>query len=283
VSQWIGVHGIGQQYCSREEILREWIPALSGGVEWATGRRVQPDLDLAFYGHLFRRAESPRTGTRPGKGAASGDVAADLADLDEAELADLTTAVEEIVGADELAEAAARPSKAAMWLPVPVQYLVGAVERRFPPASGVLLLGTLRQVRRYLRDSQLKSEVDQITAEAALGATVLIGHSLGSVVAHEFLRQNPGHPVRLLLTVGSPLGLKMVRDHLPVGAPGVARWVNVRDPNDPVTAAGALDRWHPLAEDGYADNGLEAHNAKRYLSCKATGAALADFLPEPGQ
>ena len=276
---WIGVHGIGQQYCSRDEILKRWIPALSGGVEWATQCRIQPDLDLAFYGHLFRKAEPLRTG----KGPAGSDSVADLADLDEAELADLTAAVEEIVTADDLAEAATRPPKAVTWLPVPVQTLVGAVERRFPPASGVLFMGTMRQVRRYLRDPQLKSEVDQIAAGAASGADVLIGHSLGSVVAYEFLRQNPGHSVRLLLTLGSPLGLKMVRDRLPAGAPGVHRWVNVRDPNDPVTAAGALDRWYPVAEDGYADNGLKAHQAERYLNCKATGAALEDFLTEPGR
>jgi hypothetical protein len=279
VSQWVGVHGISQQYCSREEILEKWIPALSGGVEWATGCRFQPDLDLAFYGHLFRQAEPPRLG----KGIVSGDAASDLAGLDEAELADLTAAVEEIVTADDLAQAAARSPKAAIWLPVPVKTLVGAVERRFPPASGILFLGALRQVRRYLRDPQLKSAVDQITARAAADAAVLIGHSLGSVVAYEFLRQNPGHSVRLLLTLGSPLGLKMVRDRLPAGDPGVARWVNVRDPNDPVTAAGALDRWYPAAEDGYADNGLKAHEANRYLNGKATGAALAGFLTGPAQ
>ena len=44
--------------------------------------------------------------------------------------------------------------------------LIGAVEQRYPPASGVLCLGTLRQVRRYLRDPQLKEEVDKITAGA---------------------------------------------------------------------------------------------------------------------
>ena len=143
----------------------------------------------------------------------------DLADLDDAELADLTAAVEEIVTADDLAEAAARPPKAACGCLPAVQTLVGAVERRFPPASGILFLGTLRQVRRYLQDPQLKAEVDQITAEVAGGATVLIGHSLGSVVAYEFLRQNPGHSVRLLLTLGSPLGLRMVRDQLPADGP----------------------------------------------------------------
>jgi hypothetical protein len=77
-----------------------------------------------------------------------------------------------------------------------------------------------------------------------------------------------------LLTLESPLGLRMVRDRLPgaeLGAAelGVAHWINVRDPNDPVTAAGALDRWYPGVSDRRADNGYGAHAAERYLSSKA--------------
>jgi hypothetical protein len=276
VGQWIGVHGIGQQYLGRNQILDRWIPALADGLEWATQRRLQPDLDLAFYGDLFRQADPQRKKKSP-----LSDTAAYLAGLDDAEIADLTTAVEEIVTPADLAEAAR--SRKGLWLPAPVQTLVGAVERRFPPASGILFLGTLRQVRRYLRDQQLKAEVDRITAEAAVGATVLIGHSLGSVVAYEFLRQHPGHSVQLLLTLGSPLGLKMVRDRLSAGEPGVVNWVNVRDLNDPVTAAGDLHRWYPVVRDHSADNGANAHAAERYLSFKATGEALEDFLPGVGQ
>jgi len=277
VSPWIGVHGIGQQYLSRREILDLWIPALSGGVEWATGRRIQPDLDLAFYGRLFRTAEPERTT----KGAVSSDDAADYADLDEAELADLTMAVEDIVRPDDLAAVAASPEKA--WVPARVAILIGALERRFPHLSGRLVMRTLRQVGSYLRDPRLKSEVDQITAEAAAGATVLIGHSLGSVVAHEFLRRNPGHSVKLLLTLGSPLGLRMVRNRLPAGQLVVERWVNILDRNDPVTAAGVLSTWYPGVDDRQADNGRDAHLAQHYLNCKVTGEALRDFLPEDRQ
>jgi hypothetical protein len=277
VSPLIGVHGIGQQYRSRKEILDQWIPALSGGLEWATGRHIQPDLDLAFYGHLFRQAEPERMT----KGAVSSDDAAGLADLDDAELADLTMAVEEIVTPDDLAAAAASPEKA--WAPARVGTLIGAVERRFPHLSAVFVMRTLRQVGSYLRDPWLKAGVDQITAEAAAGATVLIGHSLGSVVAYEFLRRNPGHSVKLLLTLGSPLGLRMVRDRLPADQPAVECWINVRDLNDPVTAAGALDRWYLGVDDRLADNGRDAHKAQHYLNCKATGEALRDFLPEDSQ
>lgn len=276
MTKWVGVHGIGQHYLGRNQLLDRWIPALTDGLEWATRKRPQVDLDLAFYGHLFRQAGAERD-TKGSRAATPL-----LADLDDAELADLATAVEEIVSPADMTEAAVAGSKGA-WVPASAGALIGAVERRFPPASGVLFLGTLRQVRRYLRDPQLKAEVDQITAEAAAGASVLIAHSLGSVVAYEFLRQHPGHSVQLLLTLGSPLGLKMVRDRSAPGELGVARWVNVRDPQDPVTAAGALRRWYPSVVERRAENGLDAHSVERYLCFKATGEALKGYLPVTSQ
>jgi pimeloyl-ACP methyl ester carboxylesterase len=83
--------------------------------------------------------------------------------------------------------------------------LLRAVDRRFGAAAGVLYVGVLRQVRRYLTDPHLKATVDA-RVEAAVGerCRVLIGHSLGSLIAYEYLRQHPGHGVQLLLTLGSP-------------------------------------------------------------------------------
>lgn len=277
--QLIGVHGIGQQYFGRHQILDRWTPALADGLERATGRRARrPDLDLAFYGDLFR----PSAPERRAKGLPDDDGAALLGDLDAEELAELTDSVAEIVAPADLADAAIKADKG-LRLPVPVQILVGAVERRFPPASGILYLGVLRQVRGYLLDQNLKAEVDQITATAADGATVIIGHSLGSVVAYEFLRQHPGHSVKLLLTLGSPLGLRMVRRRLPAGGLAVPHWINVRDRKDPVTAAGALDRWYPGVPERQVENGGDAHAAERYLDSKAVGEALIQVLPMLGQ
>lgn len=281
MSQLIGVHGIGKQYLGRNQILDDWIPALTDGLERATGRRARrADLDLAFYGHLFRPVDPESEAKSP----PSDEAASQLADLDDAEIVELTEAVEEIVTPADLAGAAADADKAFIWLPVPVQFLVGAIERRFPAASAILCLGVMRQVRTYLRDPQLKAEIDQITAEAADGATVLLGHSLGSVVAYEYLRQHPDHSVKLLITLGSPLGLRMVRNRLQVGQLGATRWVNVRARNDPVTAAGALDRWYPgVVEPTPVKNGGDAHAAERYLDSRAVGTTLIEVLPELGQ
>jgi hypothetical protein len=276
VAQLTGVHGIGKEYLGRNQILDRWTPALADGIEHAVGRRPhRPDLDLAFYGDLFRKAP------RPGKGTGTTDNdAAELAALDDEELAELTETVEEIVRPADLAAAAAGVNKS-LWLPVPVQVLVGAIERRFPPTSGVLFLGDLRQVRKYLRDERLKARVQQIMAGAATGTTVLIAHSLGSVVAYEFLQQS-GQSVPLLLTIGSPLGLRMVRSRLSAGGPLAARWVNVRDPNDPVTAAGSLRQWYHTVEERRAENGADAHCAEHYLSSEAVGQVVTETLPAIG-
>ena len=287
MGQWVGVHGIKQEYRGREEILNEWVPALADGLQWATGRRIRPDLDLAFYGHLFRDAEFPDYDLKPReKGPPDTDSVAWFSDLGKAELADLEEAASQIVTPADLAIAAdeaSRQKAISLWLPAWAVTLVGAVERRFPKGSGIYFLRTVTQVRRYMLDAQLKAEVDQITAEAAVGATVLIGHSLGSVVAYEFLRQHPGHSVQLLLTLGSPLGLRMIRDRLPTGKPGVPKWINIRDPHDPVTAAGSLGRWYPVTRERRANGGFDPHSAELYLNFKATGEALKDFLPEVDQ
>ena len=69
----------------------------------------------------------------------------------------------------------------------------------------------------------------------------MIGHSLGSVVAYEYLCRDRPASVELLVTLGSPLGIpNVVFDKLtpaPVGGAGawpgrVAAWVNVADPDD---------------------------------------------------
>lgn len=281
MAQLLGVHGIGQEQLGRHQILERWTPALADGLERAAGRSVRrPDLDLAFYGDLF--APAPQEG----KGARSSVDPTMLADLDDEEIAELSEAVAEFVTPADLAAAAgsAEADKALTWLPVSVLNLIGAVERRFPPASGVLCLGTLRQVRRYLRDPQLKAKVDKITTDAAAGATVLIGHSLGSVAAYELLRQHPGHSVKLLLTIGSPLGLRMVRRRLPAGELGPVHWVNVRAFNDPVTAAGPLVQWYPgVTEPQPVKNGKDSHSASHYLGKKAVGEAVLEALPELAQ
>ncbi|MEV0374701.1 hypothetical protein AB0I10_33785 [Streptomyces sp. NPDC050636] len=63
---------------------------------------------------------------------------------------------------------------------------------------------------------------------------VVVGHSLGTIVAYEVLAEQ-GRDVELLVTVGSPLAITEVQDHLarpPAVPTGVLAWRNASDLRD---------------------------------------------------
>jgi hypothetical protein len=284
VSAVVGVHGIAQQQVGRHQLRAPWSRALADGVERATGARVGvPDLDIAFFGDLFL----PR-----GRDGAKGDGAQlTLADISDADVAFVLAAADEVLTDSELLAAAQAPPKGFPGLPGPVLAVIAAVDRRFGAHAGPLFVGELAQVRRYLTDTDLKRAVDARVAEAVgAGTRVVIGHSLGSVVALEHLRLCPTDQVELLLTLGSPLGLRAIRELLPdpgfgTGPDGPAnagRWVNLRDRRDPVALAGDLRSWWPTVEDDDTlDNGRSPHAAERYLSKRQTGTAVRSALTDP--
>lgn len=165
---------------------------------------------------------------------------------------------------------------------------MAALDRRFGPTAGRLFVGELRQVRRYLSDPALKKAIDGRVGSAITPDTrAVVGHSLGSVVAFEVLRATGSRPVDTLITLGSPLGLRAIRDRLPVPdqaaptlpMPSVTRWTNIRDPRDVVTCAGDLADLWSCATDVYVDNGRDPHSATRYLGKEATGRELLRVLP----
>ncbi|MFI0785837.1 alpha/beta fold hydrolase [Streptomyces lydicus] len=66
------------------------------------------------------------------------------------------------------------------------------------------------------------------------GPLVVVGHSLGTIIAYEVL-QEQGRAVDLLVTVGSPLAVSEVQDHLarpPAVPAGVTAWRNASDLRD---------------------------------------------------
>jgi hypothetical protein len=277
LTELVGVHGIGQHHRGRHQLLASWRPALADGLERAAGLRLAPPpLDLAFYGDVFL----PAGGGAPTKSA---DPQRVFDDLDGAELAAVSDALSEAVTAADVAAAESAGPKGYTRVPRPVQVLLRAVDRRFGAAAGVLYVGVLRQVHRYLTDADLRARVHaRVDGAIDDGCRVLIGHSLGSVVCYEHLRRHPDRGVALLVTLGSPLGLRMVRRHLPVHPLGVRAWVNVRDARDPVACAGRLHRWWPQIGDTgdvVVDNGSDAHAAERYLCHRSTGEVLLGALP----
>ena len=152
----------------------------------------------------------------------------------------------------------------------------------------MLFFGDLTQVRRYQRDDELARDVLGTVREVLDRGRpqVMIGHSLGSIVGYEALCAIPDHGIRTLITIGSPLGLRGIRDALRPAArnaipglpPGVSTWVNVYDKHDPVALAGPLRPYWGAVVDRIVDNGDDPHAATRYLGKSETGDPVASAM-----
>ena len=284
------VHGVGQQYLGRWSLRGALAGAVADGVEHAAGPGwLLPDqVDVAFYGGLFRQ-ETERGADEPTR-------ASDITDDFEIELLDALWAAAAAAEPDRVVSPAATDLRT----PVPVtaqkalhallrsRCLSGAIAERF-------LLGSLRQVRRYMTDERIRAAATATVAERiGPDTTVLIGHSLGSVVAYEALCANPGWPVRALVTVGSPLGMpKLVFDRLRPppshgkGAwpPVLALWHNLCDRNDVVAVVKRLGPLFDTATeriaDALVDNGWKVHELGRHLTAVETGRAVLAGLRAP--
>lgn len=281
------VHGIGQQYLGRWSLHGAMAGALVDGVELAGGKgELTPDqVDVAFYGNLFRPV-GMRGDSEPKR-------AADIVDDFEIELLYAWWAAAAAAEPGQVVH----PEASGLRAPTPVtaQRAVNALLRS-RCVSGAMaerfLLGSLRQVRWYLTvDSVREAALEAIAKRIGPDTRVLVGHSLGSVVAYEALCANPGWPVRALVTLGSPLGMpKLIFDRLrppPAGGRGAWPasadiWHNLCDRHDVVASVKKLG---PLFYDGIntindeiVDNGWKVHDLGRHLTAVETGRAIRSGL-----
>ncbi|MEW9552717.1 hypothetical protein [Nonomuraea sp. NPDC050783] len=147
------------------------------------------------------------------------------------------------------------------------------------------------EVAAYLTDSGRRDRCRQAVAGAIRRnrPRVVIAHSLGSVVTYETLWAHPDLRVELLITLGSPLGMRnVVFERLlpaPVNGrgerpPGVARWVNIADKDDiaaiPPGLAGCFTGVD--AEELVNLDWIDFHTAEKYLGCPALSPHLRPFL-----
>lgn len=102
--------------------------------------------------------------------------------------------------------------------------------------------------KRFRVRNELRSRLLRQLLKAAEQAdrTVIVSHSMGTMVAYDMLRRCPEcPPIDTLFTLGSPLGIQEVQDELKADgtssvdfpAANLQRWINVYDPLDPVCGA----------------------------------------------
>jgi hypothetical protein len=280
----VGVHGIGNYHyrahadsvrAAADTISAAWTVALGKGL---AGLRESAAFDgsaglvaarVAYYSHLLHR------GTPQGSD--------DPAYLDE-DAQDLL-----IAWVDQLAPAGvpqgprtARARAAGDWL-----------SRHLGDRVLGYALTFVREVHTYLRDDSRRQQVRDAVAEviAQHRPRILIGHSLGSVVAYETLWQHPELSADLLVTLGSPLAMPHVifdrldprpsggRGHRP---PGAAGWANLADVGDIVAIP--RDGLSPHFDGVTHDNPAIVigehtfHRIDQYLAAREIAEVVAPLL-----
>jgi hypothetical protein len=270
----VGIHGVGNHRprlaSAAQRIGRLWSEALRSNLL----NGIEIDLRIAYYAtHLHTELAQDATdgldwlpeGEYELLRAWAGELGALPADVAQA-----TWSIPARMIADRMAEH---------------KHLSPAVVRPFVATF-------LREVGSYLRPGALaRPRIRELVAEEirAHRPHIVIAHSLGSVVGYETLWAHADLQVDLLITIGSPLGMKtVVFDRLQPrpcdgrGArpPNIKHWVNIADPGDIVAVPRPFTlRFTPDANyDDCHIHWADFHSAGRYLASLRTIETINTYL-----
>ena len=296
------VHGIAQEFRSARGLEDEWVPRLARGVKAAGYPEVADrlwkyrhtrrgiDAKISYYGDLLRR--------HPSLGPFADDDATSVEMIDRLGREWLDRAAERSSAPPERQRAAREIARldggpGETGRTVVLSPSCGRAGLKWfaadgPGSAGGFVGKALQQLTRYLTDEETRTKVlDRVQADIGFDTRVVIGHSLGAVVAYE-LAHRMRRPLPLLITLGSPLGAGTVVDAWvrprPTQPPAyVERWINLADRDDLIAAEPTLDRLFPARQAGAgpeirggytAEHGAEPHKAGFYLMRRDVGRGV---------
>jgi hypothetical protein len=289
MAEIVGIHGIAQQFGGGYQLGEVWFNAIRDGLVAAghpntAAALAAKEVQVAFFGDLFRAPGTMAVGDPPYSAA---DVRPGLERDLLTSFFDAAVAQDPALGTPEGAMSAGRATVQVMLTRLARSAALAHVAQR-------AFIGNLKQVTAFLTNPAVKQNVlARMREQMSDDTRIVIGHSLGSVVAYEYLCHYRPGSVELLLTLGCPLGIpNVIFDKLtPAPSGGVGAWpeaatdwVNVADPDDFVALRKDLAPLFPGTAAGQAvvdrlvDNGDEPHTADRYLNTRQSGSAIANVL-----
>lgn len=282
------VHGRGQQGLNPATLKAGWIDTLKRGAT-ALGRTLPDDLDVAFpyYGDLLdgftQQSRIPLTSTVQARGSQQDDEFLAF----QAEFAEAVRQQAGVTDAQVDAEYGPNPAPRGplnwQW----VQAILRAVDKHGFGMNQLTLETFTRDVFLYTTRAGVRDEIDRVVAAALTEQpTVVVAHSLGTVVAYSVLR-NDRRSLRVpqFVTVGSPLAVRGVRDQFrPLRSPApVAGWYNAFDSKD-VVALYPLDAANfpiqpPIENNPTVQNHTDNHHGiDGYLDNRDVARRILDAL-----
>lgn len=233
------VHGRSQQGKDPAELKKEWVSALREGLQ-KQGLVLPANLEveLPFYGDklddFVSQFDIPLSEDITTRG---GDVDADYLDF----RADMLQEFQRRAGLSDIevdAEYGDNPKPKGPQNWEWVHAGLRALDKHVPGMTDRTLELFMRDVFLYIRRAGVRDEIDEIVARAlSPESSIVIGHSLGSVVSYSVLRRDPrALKIRLYVTLGSPLAVRSIRNEFrPLRFPKVvSAWYNAYDERDVV-------------------------------------------------
>lgn len=255
--QLVFIHGRAQEHKDASALKAEWLDALGEGLA-KSGLSLpiaESDVRFPFYGNTLYDLVQGRSAS----GAA--EVIVRGTESDAAEEQFVRAVLENVrkkagVTEEQLldvtnAEVIEKGPANWEW----VQGVLRAIDRYVPYGSGSAIALATRDVFQYLKNTGIRTMIDEGVAQAVdpTRETVVVAHSLGTVVAYNLLTQRggpQGWTVPLFITLGCPLGVEEIRKTVrPLTGthrcpPCAGGWFNAMDDRDVVAL-------YPLTPDAF--------------------------------
>ncbi|HEU5135736.1 MAG TPA: hypothetical protein VFU13_11375 [Steroidobacteraceae bacterium] len=244
--QLVLIHGRAQENKDSKALKAEWLDALEEGL--AKSNLALPiaetDVRFPYYGDtLFDMVDGKSADTAAEIVVRGTDASADEQEFTRRILEEIrqqtgitTQQIAEVSGQ----EVVNRGPLNWEWF----QGVLRAIDRHVPHGSGASIALFTHDVYCYLKNDAIRKKIeDGVSAAMKPGqSTVVVSHSLGTVVAYNLFRREGhlrGWKVPLFITVGSPLGIQEIRKTLKGFAttrcPECAdAWFNAMDERDVV-------------------------------------------------
>lgn len=287
------IHGRSQEGRSEQELKKEWLGALNGGLSKADKSKIAAsDVAQPFYGDvLLELSKADPANADELKRSKDADFVKFMAEAavelsaNESEAGNLAInpppvdpnyflRTKKPAGApldqSDIDEMAERGVQNWSWVINTVRHL----DETFPAFSEWSIGRLLRDVYLYLTEEKIRTKIDEIVESRFTSEpTVVVGHSLGTVVAYHILRKKKRN-IAGFITLGSPLGIQAIRKRLEPPAvvrPDVKTWTNIYDKADIVALNPLNSPSFAMFDDPIEDiaihNGSDnRHNIKPYIS-----------------
>lgn len=237
------IHGRSQQGKDPALLKEQWLTAFGKGLAKSnTGLPDGIDVVFPFYGdrldELLKELDAPLVSDVMLRGAAQDSAEADFRGELLYEIAQGAGVTDAEIQSHFKGTQQEKGPLNWEW----VQSILSALDKT--PFGEVAIDAFTRDVYVYLTNKSVRKTIDGIVSAALSdGPCVVVGHSLGSVVGYNVLRNaSPKIGVQKYVTVGSPLGLTAIKRKLdsPLAMPKCAHgWFNAMDKRDVVAL-------HPL-------------------------------------